>query len=496
MAKSQLPPQDPEAEAALIGGILFGERYGKAVDLDSVREIVSPEMFYAVPPHRYLFQAIVDAADQGEPIEAASLLPRLRRADPNENWQEVVNDLDHQGDAANAVYYAGQIREAWCKRELLRLSHELEEQVNSNDPDLKAADIVEATDKRLRSIGPGKGRHGPVMRRFSEIERRELQWLWRNRIPQGKITTLAGYGELGKTFIGCCDIPARLSRGRGWPDSRNTSNPASDTIIVSLEDDPEDTLGPRLDANDADCNRIHFLDGVADRQADGIRPFTLDDVRHLETTLRRNPNVKLVVLDPLGGFMPKHSDSHKDADTRRALGPLRQLAADFQVAVLGIAHLGKNIQPGTVAAHRVLGSVGLVNASRSVWLVFADPADSRRRLLLPAKCNLSPTPPSGLAFRIVPPGQVQWEAETIDQTADEFVSEAPRARTARDEAANFLGELLASGPMPSIEIYEVAKANRINERTLHRAKTEIGARARKRMVDGKSTWFWELSQDD
>ncbi len=40
--------------------------------------------------------------------------------------------------------------------------------------------------------------------------------------------------------------------------------PCGDVIVMSGEDDPEDTLQPRLALNGADFDRVHFLDGILD----------------------------------------------------------------------------------------------------------------------------------------------------------------------------------------------------------------------------------------
>jgi hypothetical protein len=65
-----------------------------------------------------------------------------------------------------------------------------------------------------------------------------------------------------------------------------------------------------------------------------------------------------------------------------------------------------------------------------------------------------------------------------------------RAPAARDDAKKFLEDFLQTGPMPQTEVMEAAKANLIAEKTLRRAKTDIGIKARKKGNDGG--WTWEL----
>jgi hypothetical protein len=67
---------------------------------------------------------------------------------------------------------------------------------------------------------------------------------------------------------------------------------------------------------------------------------------------------------------------------------------------------------------------------------------------------------------------------------------ATKSPAARDEDKKFLTDILADGPVLATEIQEAAKANGIAERTLYRAKAELGIRAKK----GKSEWHWELTE--
>jgi hypothetical protein len=48
-----------------------------------------------------------------------------------------------------------------------------------------------------------------IIIRASQITPKKVEWLWRDRIPLGKLTTFAGVGGLGKTFV-LCDIAARV----------------------------------------------------------------------------------------------------------------------------------------------------------------------------------------------------------------------------------------------------------------------------------------------
>ena len=52
---------------------------------------------------------------------------------------------------------------------------------------------------------------------LSEVEARQINWLWPGRIPLGKITILDGDPGMGKSLI-TVDLAARVSTGQPMPD--------------------------------------------------------------------------------------------------------------------------------------------------------------------------------------------------------------------------------------------------------------------------------------
>ncbi len=66
--------------------------------------------------------------------------------------------------------------------------------------------------------------------RASSVETRAVEWLWPGRVPLGKMTTFAGLGGLGKTFV-LCDITARVTTGTAWPDGEANGIPGD--VVVS-----------------------------------------------------------------------------------------------------------------------------------------------------------------------------------------------------------------------------------------------------------------------
>lgn len=339
---------------------------------------------------------------------------------------------------------------------------------------------------------------GLLLRRMSDVQARPVRWLWPGRIARGKLSMIAGHPGLGKSQA-CISLAAIVSTGGLWPVDRTCCERGS-VLIISAEDDAEDTIRPRLEAAGADLSRCHILDAVNVRVPDGTvtrRGFSLaDDLSRLSAKLAELGDVALVVIDPVTAYLGG-TDSHKAAEVRAVLAPLGEVAAAQGAAIVAVSHLRKS--GAGEAMLQVTGSLAFVAAARAAYIVAKDQADPARRLMLPAKNNLGDDQ-TGYAFRIESvklPGGIQtsrvaWDAEHVNVTADEALAPAQVAeeRDAVSEAADFLRGLLADGPMPAKRVYAEGREAGHSERAIRRAQKPLGIDPEKAgMRDG---WQWRL----
>ena len=127
-----------------------------------------------------------------------------------------------------------------------------------------------------------------------------------------------------------------------WPDG--SENLIGGVLLLSAEDDAADTIRPRLDAHDANVENIHILESITYVDGDGHQESklaTLLDVEPVELWMRRHPDCRLIIIDPITAYLGD-ADSHKNAELRALLTPWAKLAADCGVAVVAISHLTKN----------------------------------------------------------------------------------------------------------------------------------------------------------
>ncbi len=332
-----------------------------------------------------------------------------------------------------------------------------------------------------------------ITRCFADIAPEPLRWLWPGRIPLGKLTLLIGDPGLGKSLI-TIDIAARITRGTAFPDE--ASGDEGGVLFLSAEDDPADTIRPRLDASAADVSRVHTLEAVCVYRADGStgeKGFNLEsDVAALENVLHLNADIRLIIIDPISAYLGG-IDSHSNAEVRGLLAPLVTLAAKHEVAIMAVTHLPKSRHR---AVHSAIGSIAFAAAARAVWAVAADPDDAERRLMLPAKQNLAANS-GGLAFRIrasdgIP--QLVWEKGVVSLDANEILCtiETREDRSALRDAKSWLNEQLANGPVSAKSIQRDASQAQLAPATIRRAALTLGVKRSK--TGFNSGWQWSLTE--
>jgi hypothetical protein len=347
--------------------------------------------------------------------------------------------------------------------------------------------------------------------RASAVTMEVVDWLWTDHFALGEIGLLVGLPDEGKGQV-LSYIAARVTRGLEWPNGEGCA-PQGTVILLTSEDDIKKTVTPRLVAAGADCDRIEILKMVRDIDREGNpreRMFSLiDDLQRLRRKIAEVGSVVAVLIDPISSYLGVGKvDTYRGSDVRAVLGPLKALAEDIQIAVIGIMHFNKKVDITNVLL-RTQDSLAFVAAPRHVFGVIDD-ADNNRKLMVRAKNNLveGGQKRKSLAFHfevqhvgsdprndkpIIAPFVV-WEPGYVDISATEALQAASenKAPAAVDEAKRFLLDMLANGPAAKKEIEDAAEGCEISLATLRRAKRILRVIAEKDRDTPKGGWFWML----
>jgi hypothetical protein len=218
---------------------------------------------------------------------------------------------------------------------------------------------------------------------LSEVEARQINWLWPGRIPLGKITILDGDPGMGKSLI-TVDLAARVSTGQPMPDG--TPGQQGNVLLVAPEDDPYDTLKPRLEAAGGDPARVRLLTGESfdsDKMRIYDRPFSLPRDFDALTKAINSTDPILVILDPLSAIIGNSVNISHDQAIREIFTSLALLAERTACAILIVRHLSKGSYSNPL--HRGTGSIGIIAAARTGLIIAPHPENHHQRILATTK---------------------------------------------------------------------------------------------------------------
>ena len=319
---------------------------------------------------------------------------------------------------------------------------------------------------------------------MEQVEIEKIDWLLYPFIPFGKVTIVQGDPGEGKTTM-VLQIIAKLTKGEAVLPS-GSDEPALEektmdlepvnVIYQTAEDGLGDTIKPRLLSAGADCSRVMVID-------DNDQALTMMDARLEEAIIKTN--ARLVVLDPIQGFLGTAVDMHRANEIRPLMKRVAVLAEKYHCAIILIGHMNKN--SNGKSSYRGLGSIDFQAAARSVLIVGRIKDEPEIRVVCHVKSSLAPEGKS-IAFRLDKDTGFEWIGE-YDISADDLLSGDNRGQKIH-AAKEFLKEILASGSVAQTKVAEEAESRRIKKKTLWNAKKELEIDS----VKIGNQWFWMLPE--
>ena len=352
---------------------------------------------------------------------------------------------------------------------------------------------IERGASQLEALNGGYSDRVVKLRCGANIQPQPITWWWDYWLPAGKLTILAGAAGTGKTTL-ALGLGATITSGGRWPDGKQC-NGKGNVLIWSSEDNPDDTLVPRLISSGADMSRCHFIEGIT--QNGESLPFDpSQDIAELHRAVERIGGVSLLIIDPIVSAVS--GDMHRANDVRRSLQAVVDFADVHKCAVVGITHFAKG-GAGKAPQDRVIGSQAFGALARMV-LVAAKEEGGSRRVLARAKSNIAPDD-GGVAYSLdlttidggIETTRVLWDG-VIEGTAREILGEVEHDESEdgseRIDAERFLRDLLSDGPVPSRQVKADADGAGYSWATIRRAQKSIGVEAIKGSM--KEGWRWAL----
>lgn len=286
----------------------------------------------------------------------------------------------------------------------------------------------------------------PRSRAAKDMAAQDPRFLWRDRLPVGHITVLAGAPAKGKSTLGYhlaadADVPA---------------------IFVTTEEADRSVWRPRLEAAGMDLGKAWHHGEVRFSK-------NPEDLAYLGSLID-DYKAELVIVDPLSNHM-RGASIHRDEQVRDVFEPYLKLIDEKDVALLLHMHVLRSVDPNKHPQSVI--PAGVLSIAKAIYLFSEEPghdSDPNYRILAcPDKFNFGP-----------PPGSLRFEYNTKPVTVRDKITGTRRKRdygywtfsgestvTARallvtlapetkdrkaDRAGRFLIEQLKDGPVPGARV--------------------------------------------
>ncbi len=365
------PPQNRDAERALLGGLLRDPD-----TLPDVLAVVRPEALY-FDAHARIFAALVDLAGRNAPIDLVTVHSELQRRGHVEDtggapylaelWETVPT-------GANAVYHAKLVRDAFQLRGLIHAAHEILR--DAHEPTGPAEELIAAAERKLFALGAALGTDTEP-RRVGEVARESLAAI-DGRIAAGESLAglSTGYPDLDAVTGGLRGgelivLGARPSVGKtalSLSVADRVAEAGNPVLFFSLEMPAREITDRLLSMRSsvpmskmarARELRPSQLDALFDAangpdSALGAMPLYIEDaslvsaarVAAVSRRACRRFGIKLIVVDYLGLLQPENTRDNKALQIGTLALRMKQMARSLNVPVILLSQLNRESEHG------------------------------------------------------------------------------------------------------------------------------------------------------
>jgi replicative DNA helicase len=363
----EVPPQNQEAEASVLGALLFSDQAFDGIQIDVG---LRPEDFYR-PRHQLIFASMIRLKEKAQPeaIDAITVCDDLQRAGELEEagGESYVRSLPTRVIAAGHVlHYARIVKNHALLRRVLRAASEIQDEVGGFKGDPR--ELIERAEQRLFRIGHDE--HASELKSIEDVLHHELEKLHElsekgvalTGTPSGftDLDDLTGGFQPGNLIV----LAARPAMGKSALATNFAENAAVKheypVALFSLEMS-EAELAHRFLASQAKVSNDELRKGrvksswpkvvkAADRLA--AAPLYIDDssdigvleLRAKARRLKSKHGLGLLIVDYLQLIRPDGgADSRVEQIGQMSRG-LKILARELDIPVIAISQLSRAVE--------------------------------------------------------------------------------------------------------------------------------------------------------
>jgi len=373
MLLSRVPPQNLEAELSVLGSILLDNEV-----TGEVLQTLRPDDFYR-SDHRQIFDSLVELYDANQKIDLVILRDHLKKKgvlDEVGGVAKLTELVETTPTAANAIYYAGIVKEKALLRRLIGVATEMMRSAY-DETGLSADALLDNAERLIFEIAESRVKAEAV--KIKDI----MQEVWK-RIDQihdrkGRLTGLdTGFFDLNDLTGGLQNSELILLAGRPSMGKTSFALNLAEYVAVTLErplvfftlEMSKEQLIQNMICSRARISSNKIRKGVvsveemkelqmaAGRLAE--TPIFIDDssilslleLRAKARRLKAQENISLVIVDYLQLMEPPRAENRQQEIAAISRG-LKSLARELAIPVLAVSQLSRAPETrGGVESHR------------------------------------------------------------------------------------------------------------------------------------------------
>ena len=361
---ARIPPQDADAERALLGSLML-----RPQGMHQIVDLISPESFY-MDRHADIYRAMQDLFGRGEPIDLVSVTSLLReraaieRVGGSSYLAELTGVVP---SAANLEHYAAIVHKKFALRRLIRTSEELAELGFGEHEELDS--ILDSAGKKVYELGNFAKRtfthiKDALASAWERFERLQKSDNTLRGVPSGFITLdnqlsgfqnsdliiLAARPSMGKTAF-ALDIARHAALRHQVPVGIFSLEMSTGQLVERMlaAEGRVDSWKLRTGKihDDADFSRLRDTLDVFSRA-----PIFIDDepsnnimrMRAVSRRMKAEQGLGLIIVDYLQLMVPRTSSDSVVQQVTEISRSLKSLARELDVPVIALSQLNRAVE--------------------------------------------------------------------------------------------------------------------------------------------------------
>ncbi len=364
MEPTKIPPQNLEAEQAVLGAVMLEADAGS-----SVFAILQPEDFYR-DNHRYIYTAVRDLFEKGEPIDLVTVAETLRQQGRLEliggitTISEIARSVP---SAVNVEYYAKIVAEKSLLRQLIRTAKNLADR--GYDPGEEAVTLLAEAEKMILDLSQRRISNNFVSIRAILLETFEkIEMLYANkgnltgvptffqqldRITSGwqasDLIIIAGRPSMGKTALALNMAQNAAVRAK-VPSVLFSLEMSKEQLVQrmlcseAMVDQQRVRTGELLDTDWPKLTRAVGPLSEAPIFIDDTVGITLSELRSKVRRLKIENNLGMIMIDYLQLLSASKKSENRQQEVAQISRGLKAIARELKLPVIALSQLNRGVE--------------------------------------------------------------------------------------------------------------------------------------------------------